>query len=232
LRRSWCAPNSVRWLRARPPAVAAGSGAEALSLTVATAKRQAPLAAITASRGGASHTLERIEVFPMVSRDRAHSRIWVAVALLASTAAVTAAGAYQSKPAQIQFPKEYRGWNHAKTMIIKPGHALASPFEGLHNIFVNDKGLEAHKKGSVFPDGSMLVFDLHAVNVSEDAVTTGKRKFVGVMLKDSGQFAGTGGWGFEVFDAAFKPTQADSKGCYECHAQNDKSDGVFSRFGD
>ena len=133
---------------------------------------------------------------------------------------------------EIPFPKDYRHWNHAKTMILEPGHPLASPFEGLHNIYVNEKGLEAHKKGTAFPDGSMLVFDLFEVSKADEAIVTAKRKFVAVMLKDSATYKETGGWGFERFDARFKPTHADGKGCFQCHVANDSSDWVFSRFGD
>ncbi|MFN0057224.1 MAG: cytochrome P460 family protein [Planctomycetota bacterium] len=130
----------------------------------------------------------------------------------------------------IAFPKDYRGWHHAKTMVIEAGHPLASPFEGLHNIYVNDKGLEAHKKAAPFPDGSILVFDLFETAKSDSAITTDKRKFVAVMVKDAAKYKETGGWGFERFDARFRPTHTDSKGCFQCHVSGDTTDFVLSRY--
>lgn len=152
---------------------------------------------------------------------------------LALVALLGIAGARQSigdSGNAIAFPKEYRSWNHAKSMVIEAGHPLASPFEGLHNIYVNDKGLEAHKKATSFPDGSILVFDLFEAAKADSAITTDKRKFVAVMVKDAAKYKETGGWGFERFDARFRPTHTDSKGCFQCHVSSDTTDFVLSRY--
>jgi hypothetical protein len=66
------------------------------------------------------------------------------------------------------------------------------------------KGYEAGK----FPDGAVIIFDLLEAVSGDSAISEGKRKVVGVMLKDSRRFASTGGWGFEGFAGDSKTERA------------------------
>lgn len=62
---------------------------------------------------------------------------------------------------KIPYPKGYRNWHHIKSMLIYDSkHPLFNPFGGIHHIYVNKKGLEGYKKGGLFPDGAIIVFDL------------------------------------------------------------------------
>ena len=116
-------------------------------------------------------------------------------------------------------------------MIVEPGHPLYDPFGGIHHIYANDKALEGYKSGK-FPDGAVIVFDLLEVVQSDNAITEGSRKFVGVMQKNSKLFPETAGWGFESFkddsmERAVKDMKAD---CFSCHYARIESDYVFSQY--
>jgi Cytochrome P460 len=59
----------------------------------------------------------------------------------------------------------------------------------------------------------------------------GARRRVAVMLRDSRRFAGTGGWGFEVFKGDGTEGSLDAEGraaCFACHTKG--RDCVFSEF--
>ena len=59
----------------------------------------------------------------------------------------------------IPYPSDYRNWQHIKSMVIQPGHALANPFQGIHHIYANKKALKGFQSNQ-FPDGAVIVFDL------------------------------------------------------------------------
>jgi hypothetical protein len=116
-------------------------------------------------------------------------------------------------------------------MLIEEAHPLFAAFGGLHHIYANEAALEGYRTGS-FPDGAVIVFDLLAVERTEDhAVIEKERKVLGVMQRDVTAFAATGGWGYEGF-AGGNPqnrlvgAQA-AEACHACHASA-APDFVFS----
>ncbi len=135
--------------------------------------------------------------------------------------------------AQVPYPEGYRAWRHVSSMVIQAGHPLYATFGGLHHLYANDKALQGYASGK-FPDGSVIVFDLLDAAAADHAITDGKRKVVGVMLKDSRKFAATGGWGFEGFAGDSKVERAvgakAKEACFGCHAAQKGSDYVFSRY--
>lgn len=135
----------------------------------------------------------------------------------------------QKKPA-IPFPTGYRSWNHVKTMVIfSKEHKLFEQFGGLHSVYVNGAGLTALQQGKGFPEGSVLVFDLHDIRTVQGAIETRDRKFIGVMRKNSKAYPGTGGWGFELFRGYQEVgSLRDMKACFDCHAERKAKDYVFS----
>ena len=133
---------------------------------------------------------------------------------------------------KVKYPENYRSWTHVKSMIIEPGHPLENPFQGLHHVYGNDKAVKCFEGGEV-PSGSILVFDLLNYEENNKTIQEGKRKLVGVMIKDEKAFKATGGWGFEGFagDSKIKRLVNDGgKSCYACHTAQEKSDFVFSKF--
>lgn len=149
--------------------------------------------------------------------------------LLVFLAAATAALA--AEPPPVPYPAGYRDWHHVKSMVINPGHPLYEPFGGLHHIYANEKAVEGYRTGR-FPDGAVIVFDLLDVVSADDALTEGPRKVVGVMHKDAGKYASTGGWGFEGFKGDSTEARAVGKqaasACFSCHAPQKDRNYVFS----
>jgi Cytochrome P460 len=131
----------------------------------------------------------------------------------------------------VPYPQGYRQWHHVKSMVINPGHSLYEAFGGIHHVYANDKAVAGYAAGK-FADGSILVFDLLAATSSDNAVTEGARKVVGVMHKDSRKYAGTGGWGFEGFKGDSKTERAvgnnAAAACFGCHEPQKGRDYVFS----
>ena len=37
----------------------------------------------------------------------------------------------------IDYPGDYRQWTHAKSMTVHAGHALETPFKGIHHVYAN-----------------------------------------------------------------------------------------------
>lgn len=135
--------------------------------------------------------------------------------------------------AQVPYPEGYRGWRHVSSMVIEAGHPLHASFGGLHHLYANDKAVQGYASGK-FPDGSVIVFDLLEAAAADHAITAGKRKVVGVMLKDAKKFASTGGWGFEGFAGDSKTERAvganAATACFGCHTARRSNDFVFSRY--
>ena len=152
-------------------------------------------------------------------------KIFAALLLVAIGAASALA-----EDATVPYPKDYRHWHHVKSMVIQPGHALYDAFGGIHHLYANKKALAGYASGH-FKDGSVIVFDLLAVDSAGNAITEGARKVVGVMHKNSRKYAATGGWGFEGFkgDGRERAVGSNAKtACFDCHAAQKDKDFVFS----
>jgi len=134
--------------------------------------------------------------------------------------------------ANVPYPEGYRQWQHIKSMVIQPGHALFASFGGIHHLYGNPAAVQGYALGR-FPDGSVIAFDLLEAASGDSAIVEGPRKVLGVMLKDGKRFAATGGWGFEAWAAGDpgKPVVdgTAASACFDCHASQKDSDFVFSR---
>ena len=155
------------------------------------------------------------------------TRSLIALALSAWTIPALAAD-----PPAVPYPEGYRDWHHVKSMVIEEGHPLYASFGGIHHLYANKLALEGYRTGR-FPDGSIIVFDLLAAERADAALVEGPRKVVGVMHKDAGRWAATGGWGFEGFAGDSKTERAvgakAAEACFACHAPQKATDYVFSR---
>ncbi|MDH3497294.1 MAG: cytochrome P460 family protein [Gemmatimonadota bacterium] len=143
---------------------------------------------------------------------------------------VAAAALGRPQPAPVPYPEGYREWTHVKSMVILDGHPLADPFAGIHHVYANARALEGLRTGS-YPDGAVLVFDLLEAAGGEAVYTEGSRKLVGVMHRDAGQYAATGGWGFEGFAGDSRTQRLTTDGgasCYACHQGQAVKGYVFS----
>ena len=136
---------------------------------------------------------------------------------------------------QVPYPEGYRDWHHVKSMVIEEGHALYGSFGGIHHLYANDKAMKGYQNG-IFPDGSVIIFDLLEAVHDGNAVTEGERKVVGVMHKDSKRYRDTGGWGFEGFGAGDRNNRVvgenAASACFACHAPQKAQDYTFSKLRD
>jgi hypothetical protein len=155
-----------------------------------------------------------------------------AAALIAALAALAVSSAARAAdPAPVPYPDGYRNWTHVKSMVIQPGHPLAEAFGGIHHIYANKTALDGYRGGR-FADGAVIVFDLLEAKTGGNAVEEGARKVVGVMVRDSRRWAGTGGWGFEGFKGDSRTERAvggnAAAACFACHTSQKERDYVFS----
>lgn len=154
--------------------------------------------------------------------------------LLGITAAAAATVTLAAEP-EVPYPAGYRDWHHVKSMVIEQGHPLYGAFGGIHHLYANDKALEGYRSDT-FPDGAVIIFDLLEAVHDGNAVTEGARKVVGVMQKDTGKFAATGGWGFEGFgggDPTNRVVGANAaSACFACHQPQKAQDYTFSSLRD
>ncbi|MBI5509416.1 MAG: cytochrome P460 family protein [Deltaproteobacteria bacterium] len=148
---------------------------------------------------------------------------WLAVAgVLFAAGAVTAAA-----PGVLSFPKDYRSWVHAKSMVISDkAHALY----GFHHVYVSPKHLKTFQSGGQYAEGAELVVPFYEVDDKAGTISQGALKMVAVMKKDKSAKA-TGGWLWGAFDANGKTMEMDVKaGCYDCHTAKKDRDFVFSEW--
>lgn len=132
----------------------------------------------------------------------------------------------------VPYPDGYRSWQHLKTMLILPGHALTDPFGGIHHVYANAKAMQGLETGT-YPDGSVLVFDLLAYEEGDNVIVEGARKLVGVMHRDNDAYAKTGGWGFEGFAGDSETERLvsdDGVSCFGCHESVASSVYVFAKY--
>ena len=137
-----------------------------------------------------------------------------------------------SDDASVDHPSGYRTWQHVKSMIIQPGHALEDPFGGIHHIYANPKAMNGLAKGQ-YVDGAVFVFDLLDYDDSNLMVVETSRKRVDVMQYDGKNFSETGGWGFTTFIGDSKTeriVQDVVVSCFACHTSAKASNYVFSKF--
>ncbi len=160
-------------------------------------------------------------------------RLRLALSVVALSGIALIAMSTSTSRTPVPYPEGYRQWTHIKSMVIQQGHPLYEAFGGIHHIYANDKALSAYLgKSKTFPDGSVIVFDLLEAKAESNAIVEGKRKVVGVMVKDSKKFAETGGWGFEGFkgDTRQRVVTDAKSACFNCHASQAHRDYVFSSY--
>jgi len=132
----------------------------------------------------------------------------------------------------VDYPSDYRSWQHVKTMVIQPGHALEDPFGGIHHIYANSKAMSGLTSGQ-YEDGAVFVFDLLDYDNSNNTIVETDRKRLDVMQYDSEQFSETGGWGFESFvgDSRTERVEQDVvTACFNCHIPAKESNYVYSQY--
>lgn len=146
---------------------------------------------------------------------------------IAATVLLASSLFWKSSAPTVPYPEGYRGWTHVKSAIVSPAHRSYATTGGFQHIYANERAMVGYRT-RVFPEGSVIAFDWLQMSDNAGAYVEGERRQVDVMMKDSANFASTGGWGFQRFvkdsktELAAAPTPQQ---CYACH-DNLKKDGL------
>ena len=137
-------------------------------------------------------------------------------------------------PRKIVYPDGYRSWTHVKSAINDPEHAPFGRYRGIYHLYANALAMQGYRTGK-FPDGAVIVFDLHDLTTTGHHTVAGERRFIDVMEKNAAAFPATGGWGYEEFAGGTGQRLSDSDlgiatRCYGCHITQAARDSVYSSF--
>ena len=129
----------------------------------------------------------------------------------------------------VTIPSGYRQWQ-----LVAPSHE-AGQLDELRGILGNEIAIKAYLDGTLpFPDGAILAklawkhVPLTGISV---AFVPGHTTTVQIMVKDSKQYASTGGWGFGRFIDGKPVDEAQHRTCFPCHQAYVKDhDFVFTRY--
>jgi len=135
----------------------------------------------------------------------------------------------------IKIPSGYRDWR-----LISVAHEEGN-LNDLRAILGNDVAIKAYREGTLpFPDGTIiarLAWDFvpseennKAFGRPQSFVAGPPKEGVQFMVKDSSQYASTGGWGFAQFNDGKPAPEAVIKGCSPCHDPAKAHDFVFTRY--
>ena len=134
--------------------------------------------------------------------------------------------------ASVDYPSDYRSWQHVKSMIIQPGHEMEDSFKDIHHIYANSEAMRGLTSGQ-YDDGAVFVFDLLDYDESDKTIVETGRKFLDVMQYDSAKFSETGGWGYETFVGDSKTerlVQDVGDFCFGCHMLAEDTNYIFSQY--
>jgi hypothetical protein len=130
-------------------------------------------------------------------------------------------------------PPGYRDWK-----LISVAHEEGD-LNDIRAILGNDAAVEAYRKGNIpFPDGAIIARLAWRYVPSEEnnkafgreqSFVAGAPTNVQFMIKNSKQYAATGGWQFVQFNDG-KPAHVDTKACFACHAPVKGRDFVFTKY--
>jgi hypothetical protein len=184
---------------------------------------------------------------------QAFGALAICAAVAVCTLYVTKSTAQSAKEAQPQagsnaspiygvtIPAGYRDWS-----VISVGHLTGGKVKQLRAQLGNDIAIRAFREGKLpFPDGAIIAA-LHWTEVSSDdndkvlasgfpgaglqSSVAGSAVNVQFMVKDSKNYAATGGWGFADFTNGKPGDEALHKTCFPCHLPAKDRDFVFVRY--
>src|SRR5262245_12303359 len=154
--------------------------------------------------------------------------------LIAAGLLTTVVTLFAQDGSPVPYPDGFRSWTHVKSLIVGPDHESYSKRGGIHHYYANDNAVEGYRTGR-FADGSVIVDEAVFMKAGEGRAKgiqlEGDRHGLDVMLKGSGRFGSTGGWGYEHFDGndtTGRLSGTDRAACSECHSKSTR-DHVFSR---
>ena len=150
-------------------------------------------------------------------------------------AAIGRAGSEAQPVFGIKIYPGYRDWK-----LISIAHE-AGELDDLRAILGNDIAVEAFRQGKQqLPDGAVIVRLAWAYTPSQENnrvfgknqsfIAGPPKEGVQFMVKDSTQYAATGGWGFAQFNDGEPIDAAAIDKCFPCHEPAKGTDFVFTRY--
>jgi Cytochrome P460 len=140
----------------------------------------------------------------------------------------------------LSYPDGYRAWTFLHSSLAPAGFPgfSKSPCvkpctNGIFYFYANDQAMKGLRTGT-YADGSIIAEEMLEYLVGDKGSgKEGRRVLTAVMLKDSGRYAATGGWGFGNFDEGSKANTLDAKAqqaCFQCHTSRTDHGYVFSQY--
>jgi hypothetical protein len=123
-------------------------------------------------------------------------------------------------------PKDWETYRHIGSLIVTD---KTHPLHGIHNFYINKKGIAAFEKGGKYPDGTVIVDAVYEIVESGGILNEGKHAFFPVMKKNA-KMKETGGWEWYAFGPDGTMLDKDpKKDCLSCHEGAKDSDYVLSK---
>jgi Cytochrome P460 len=152
---------------------------------------------------------------------------------LAVAAVLTTASIVADQKTDVPYPRDFRSWQHVKSIVVGPEHRSFAMRGGIHHYYANNQAMKGYRTGK-FPNGSMIVDEgiltVDGQGPAKGILLEGDRRGIDVMIKNDRLYKNTGGWGFEHFDQDGTTGALQASGqatCHECHAKAER-DHVFS----
>jgi hypothetical protein len=134
----------------------------------------------------------------------------------------------------VRIPPGYRDWR-----VISVAHEAGNNND-LRAILGNDVAIKAYREGKLpFPDGTIIVRLAWSYVPSEEnnkvfgraqSFVAGPPINIQLAVKDSREYASTGGWGFAQFKDGKPADEAVHRTCFPCHEVAKARDLVFTRY--
>jgi hypothetical protein len=136
---------------------------------------------------------------------------------------------------EVPLPEGYRDWR-----LISVAREEGD-LDDVRAILGNDAAIKAYRDGTLpFPDGTIIARLAWSCDASEENnklfgraqsfVAGSPKNGVQFMVKDSGKYASTGGWGFAQFNDGKPVGESMLEACFPCHAAVPARDLVFTRY--
>ena len=135
----------------------------------------------------------------------------------------------------VKLPHGYRDWR-----LISVAHEEGN-LNDLRAILGNDVAIKASREGKLpYPDGTIIARLAWSYDpLEESSKAFGRlqtflagppKNGVQFMVKDSRNYASSGGWGFAQFDDGKPASEAVQNACFACHQVAKSRDFVFNRY--
>jgi hypothetical protein len=171
---------------------------------------------------------DRAKCFACHAKQKDHDLVFTTLAVSAAAAGTP-------------YPDGYRHWTFLHSSMVTPATFnlfSKTPCEkpcmaGLFHFYANDKAADGLRTGS-YADGAIFAEEmLDWLPTASGGAKEGQRRIIGVMVKDSGRYNSTGGWGYGMFDDGSRMDRLDAKtreACYQCHVGRKDQGYVFSEY--